>query len=722
MSVDTQTLHSETFHEISQLIERDAELVVEIWSEQVLEAQATANEVYREELRDRLPAFLRSLAHSLRHGNSGDLGTHRLSAVEHGEQRWTIGWKLPDLVRDYQILRIVLVNHLNATLDRALSVREVMAIGLLLDEAIAASVVMFVAHDERTISHAELRNREIMNAAADGIIVVDARGIVVMLNPAAERIFGSPAETLLGSPFQGLIGLSEAYAGATFWASPVEPPGVELPLRSQIRGRRGDGAEVDLEIAVSRFNRGNEPLSIALVRDVTEQKRLEEELKNNARQLEALNQSLASLTAAAGESNRAKSDFLAKMSHEIRSPMTAILGYVELLGLQLRAPDQLQAIDTIKRNANFLLDIINDVLDLSKIEARKFDIESAPVTPSAIVDELVALMHLRAAEKDVRLVMTCGNEVPATIESDPKRLKQILLNLVGNAIKFTDDGEVEISIATQIGRESREIAFAVRDTGIGMSNEDLAKAFEPFSQGMSPAAQRPGGTGLGLAISKHLAELLGGRIEAESGLATGSTFRLMLPLRDKVSVQEPEKNDANLQARSSQAGPTALPGRSADSQQAKVPDKMAETPLQGFGTPPAHGLQRPLVGRVLIADDRSDHRTVIAEFLGASGVSVAVADNGRSAVESVLQAEQDGIPFDVILMDMRMPELDGYQATARIRAAGLKTPIIALTASAMKGDHQRCIAIGCNDYLPKPIDFAVLIEQVARYAQREHPV
>ena len=691
MSVDTQTLHGETFEEIGDLIDRGAEQIIAQWAEQALLEQPTASEVYREELRDQLPRFLHAIAQSLRHANSADRGTHRLSAIEHGEQRWSLGWKLADVVGDYQILRIVLIDHLTTALDRPLSVREVMAVGMLLDEAIASAVVMYVAHDEQKISEAEIRIREVMDSVADGIVVVDGRGIVIMLNPAVQRIFGSSESDLLGRPFQSLIGLSEAYAGATFWSSPTEAAGVELPLRSQVRGRRGDGSPIDLEIAVSRFNRGNEPLSIALVRDVSEQKRLEEELKENARKLEQLNQSLAKLTAEAGESNRAKSDFLAKMSHEIRSPMTAILGYVELLGLQLRAPDQLQAIDTIKRNANFLLDIINDVLDLAKIEARKFDVEINQVAPLEIVGELVALMNLRATEKELKLLTRYDSAIPATIDTDPKRLKQILLNLVGNAIKFTDSGEVEISVSMQTGEAGREIVFAIRDTGIGMSPEDLALAFEPFSQAKASSASRPGGTGLGLAISKNLAELLGGRIDATSGIANGSTFRLILPLRDFSQVAGQVANAGSVIA------PTVQVGRPFPTQQST---------------------NVPLNCRVLIADDRFDHRTVIAEFLSASGANVSVTDNGRSAVESVMASEREGNGFGVVLMDMHMPELDGYEATAMIRSAGVRVPIIALTASAMKGDHQRCLAIGCNDYLTKPIDFTALIERVAHHACR----
>ena len=333
---------------------------------------------HREELRDRLPGFLRSLALSLRHDDSAERArtAFRLLNMASSAGRSAGNW--PDLVRDYQILRIVLVDHLtrhvlDQRFERPRGHGDWSAVGR---SDCSRRRRCSLRTTNTTISEAEPRIREIMDSVADGIIVVDDhRGIIVMLNPAVGADLRQPRRHTIGTSVSGsdravgslcrgqLLGLARGTPGRGTAAAKSDP-------RAPRRWRA-----IDLEIAVSRFKRGNEPLSIALVRDVTEQKRLEEELKGNARELETLNRSLATLTAEAGESNRAKSDFLAKMSHEIRSPMTAILGYVELLGLQLEAPDQLQAIGTIKRNANFLFDIINDVLDLSKIEARKFDVE-----------------------------------------------------------------------------------------------------------------------------------------------------------------------------------------------------------------------------------------------------------------------------------------------------------------------------------------------------------
>ena len=252
MSVDSQTLHSETFAEIGDLIDRDAEQIIAQWAEQRSWSNRLPAKSIAKSLRDQLPRFLHAIAQSLRHANRADRGTHRLSAVEHGEQRWSMGWKLADVVGDYQILRIVLIDHLTTTLDRPLNVREVMAVGMLLDEAIASAVVMYVAHDEQKISEAEIRIREVMDSVADGIVVVDGRGIVVMLNPAVQRIFASSEGDLLGRPFQSLIGLSEAYAGATLVFADrgrrsriaVAQPGARPPRRWLANRSRDRGESV----------------------------------------------------------------------------------------------------------------------------------------------------------------------------------------------------------------------------------------------------------------------------------------------------------------------------------------------------------------------------------------------------------------------------------------------------------------------------------------------
>ena len=339
-----------------------------------------------------------AVAESLRRSD-GDQGRHRLLALEHGEQRWHAGWKLAEVVRDYQILRLAVVNHLDKSLDRPLATREVMAIGLLLDEAIAAAVVMFVAQHEHRLGQAERRIRDVMDTVADGIMMLDSQGRVVLLNPAAERIFGRQADDMLGADLRHLVTFPEADARVAWQQLLPDDGAVAGTTRKQAHGLRADGTRFELEMTVTGFQRDERKHWIVVVRDITEQKRLENELKRGAHEQQMLNQSLARLSAEADASNRAKSEFLANMSHEIRTPMTAILGYVELLRGELREPGQLRAVETIQRNADFLLEIINDLLDLSKIEANKFDLEVTQVAPPELLAEVAALMAIRALRK-----------------------------------------------------------------------------------------------------------------------------------------------------------------------------------------------------------------------------------------------------------------------------------------------------------------------------------
>ncbi len=442
---------------------------------------------------------------------------------------------------------------------------------------------------------------------------------------------------------------------------------------------------IDLELGISSYHRDDEQQWILLAHEITAQKRLENELKTKARQLETLNASLARVTQEAEAANRAKSEFLADISHEIRTPMTAILGFVDLLQIDLREPRHLQAVQTIKRNANFLVELINDILDLSKIEAHKFEIEHVAVAPAEVVAEVGNLMTVPAAAKGVALVIEYLGPIPETIQTDPMRLRQILINLVGNAVKFTDQGEVRVSVSLVGNDPHAMVEFAVSDTGIGIPPEEQARVFEPFLQADTAAERRVGGTGLGLTISRRLAVVLGGAIELESRSGVGSTFRLRIPagLIDEAALATPVTHE----------------------------------PVRA-GEPSADVAQRRLNCRVLAADDRRDNRILIAEFLRKAGASVTLADSGRLAVDLAAQAAEDDAPFDIVLMDMQMPDIDGYKATEQLRAAGHRMPIIALTASAMKGDRQKCLDVGCDVYLPKPIDFKLLIETVSRQLAR----
>ncbi|MCA9244562.1 MAG: response regulator [Phycisphaerales bacterium] len=402
--------------------------------------------------------------------------------------------------------------------------------------------------------------------------------------------------------------------------------------------------------------------------------------------VEARSSELRKALEAAQHANRAKSEFLANMSHEIRTPMTAILGYADVLAELDRSDDaeRQQAVVAIKSNANHLLAIINDILDLSKIEADKLEVERIPVSPATLISEVVSLMGLRAKERSIELRCELDGAIPAKIHSDPVRLRQILVNLVGNAIKFTSAGEVRI--CARWPRPAETIEFSVTDTGIGMTPEQVARLFRPFSQADSSTTRRFGGTGLGLTISRRLARLLGGDIEVESTFERGSTFRVTIatgPLDESDVVT------------------TLTPPR---------PDK---------GAAGAAAELEKLDGRILLVEDGPDNRRLISRLLTNWGAEVTSAENGRQGVDIATDAWRRGEAFDMILMDMQMPVLDGYSATQELRRQGYHGPIIALTAHAMATDRDKCLNAGCDDYATKPIDRKALRASIDRHWRPE---
>jgi signal transduction histidine kinase/CheY-like chemotaxis protein len=386
------------------------------------------------------------------------------------------------------------------------------------------------------------------------------------------------------------------------------------------------------------------------------------------------------------EANRAKSAFLANMSHEIRTPMAAIIGYADLLlDPTIDASERVNHVQTIRRNANHLLSLVNDILDISKIEAGKMTVETIATSPSQIVVEVASLMRVRAAEKRLAFDIEYVGAIPETIQSDPTRLKQILLNFVGNAIKFTSEGGVRIRVQSD-GPESPDprLTIDVSDDGIGMSDEELKGLFTAFAQADASTTRKFGGTGLGLVISKRLAEALGGSVTVESAPGLGSVFQLAVPTGSLAGVRMIEGRV--------EAGVVATSDR-----------------------PAGPGVVLPPSSRVLLAEDGHDNRVLITTFLVKAGASVEVVGNGQLAVDEAERAAAAGEPYDVVLMDMQMPVLDGYGATSKLRMHGYKGPVVALTAHAMAGARERCESAGCDDYLTKPVDRAKLVATVARF-------
>ena len=388
----------------------------------------------------------------------------------------------------------------------------------------------------------------------------------------------------------------------------------------------------------------------------------------------------------------AKSVFLANMSHEIRTPMTAILGFTEnMLDPDLTDSERLNAVHTIRRNGEHLLQIINDILDISKIEAGKLEVECIRCSPIQLVVDVHDLMIVQAERKKLPLGIEYIGPVPETIQTDPTRLRQILVNLIGNAIKFTDEGGVRLVIQTMFkdpigGARPAEpmLQFDVIDTGMGLSAEQIGKLFKSYSQANASTTRMFGGSGLGLMISNRLATMLGGDVKVFSSPGEGSTFRVTVTTGPLDSVR-------------------------------MLTNPAEAAILQPEDTSATKGETARLNSRILLAEDGPDNQRLIGHILRKAGAEVMIVENGKLAVDAAIKACDAASPFDLILMDIQMPVMDGYEATGLLRQKGYTGPIIALTARAMASDRKQCLDAGCDDYAIKPIDRKKLIQMIRSY-------
>lgn len=375
------------------------------------------------------------------------------------------------------------------------------------------------------------------------------------------------------------------------------------------------------------------------------------------------------------KANEAKSFFLANMSHEIRTPLNAVLGYSELL-MDPNYPEKEKAgsAAVIFRNGQQLLRIVNEILDISKIEAGGLEIERVELSVADLINEVRASLLTQARKKNLELLTEIHPSIPTRTISDSTRLRQILLNVVGNAIKFTEQGSVRLTSRSMEKDGTRFLHFEIIDTGLGIEPGSTEKIFEPFSQADSSTTRLYGGTGLGLALSRRLARALGGDVTLmKSELGTGSIFAVDI----RIDSQDEKKTESR--------------------------DERCGTVTE---LPPTADFQGK---RLLLVDDSEDNQDLIARFLDRTGIGIDLASNGRDGVQKALNND-----YSAVLMDIQMPIMDGYQATARLRQAGYKQPIIALTAYALEDEREKCIRQGCNDHLTKPIDRRRLLESLRR--------
>ncbi|MFN7290330.1 MAG: PAS domain-containing protein [Pirellula sp.] len=387
----------------------------------------------------------------------------------------------------------------------------------------------------------------------------------------------------------------------------------------------------------------------------------------------------------ADAANRAKSEFLANMSHEIRTPLTAILGFADMLSeegnLDVAPVQRLQAIDTITNAGQHLLTIINDVLDLSKIEAGKASTELIETRLIDVIWEVERLLSPKTAGKGVMLIATLSTPVPDRILSDPTRLRQILMNLVGNAVKFTERGTIAINVSVTASAANTSLVIDIEDTGPGITAEQSQTLFDAFSQADNTVRRKHGGTGLGLTISRRLANLMGGDVTLQrTEMGRGSCFRLELPLI-------PVTNSF-------------------------IVDRMETQPVPPVSSPTP---KIQVLGRILFAEDGLDNQRLISFLLKKAGATIDIAENGQDALEMLNKANESNITYDLLLTDMQMPVMDGYMLASTLRSRGIKMPIIALTAHALSDDRQKCLDAGCDDYLTKPIDKNSLLAVCAKW-------
>jgi PAS domain S-box-containing protein len=538
-----------------------------------------------------------------------------------------------------------------------------------------APVGLVVARDisdrkkaEEALKQVEVRYNSLV--ASTGVMVweLGKGGTLDSISPAFETITSWSSRDWAGRTIDDLIDPDDRETVTQMFERAWQ--GETLPrFEARIRCKTGNSLVCEF-LLVTKVRQGAAERILAILRDITARKQTEKALE--------LADGLRRAKDEAERANRAKSEFLSNVSHEIRTPLTAILGFSDLLSEHPYlhgCPDELREyFGTIQQNGRFLLALIDDLLDLSRIEARQFRIESEPCWPERIISDVVETLRAKAEAKQIGLEVVLEGTVPPTIATDRWRLQQVLVNLVDNAIKFTETGTVTLTARRiELPGAGPILQFAVSDTGIGMTEAAMRELFQPFYRVRSGEPDSPGGTGLGLAICKRIARRLGGDITVRSAPRAGSTFTLSIPT----------------------GSPNEFEFFSPRADEPQVPAALVTAPAP---SPRLHG-------RILVADDNEANRRLISLRLRKAGADVVTACDGQEAIDRTNEAAVERRPFDAVIMDMQMPVVDGYDAVRELRARGFNRPIIALTAYAMDQDRDECLALGCNDFVSKPIEW-----------------
>jgi signal transduction histidine kinase len=656
--------------------------ILELWVEHAkrlrpLPEELSSHEIETVHFRDGIHEFLDRLAECMESGERvhwQDEKSQALAAAHGGARSGLKNYNLNHVIAEYQLLRQVLLEVLER--ERPLDALPRDIILDMISAGIGYAVAEFTRQREarERVSDLQLRESEarlsvVLARLPIGVAIASPDGRFLKANDAFFKIWGQPKEKSLScfAAFEGYRLDTGNRLAPDDWPLARAIKKRETSLGEQLRILTFDGAEkIILNSAIPVYTDEGQCIgAVGVIQDITNQKRLEAELmraKENAERASEM-----------------KSVFLANMSHEIRTPLGAMLGFADLLrDPSLTREETLSYIDILMRNGEQLSVIINDILDISKVEAGHLTLDYRPLSPDQLAMDVISLLKLKAEEKGLSLRYSTEASTPRQIISDPVRLRQILINVVGNAIKFTSHGGVTLRSYTESLLDGRtQLCFEVADSGIGIPRRQWDHIFEVFEQGDGSVTRRFGGTGLGLALSRRLARALGGDVTVLSSVMNhGSVFKISV-------LDEPEKQDTKVQT-------AALTGPRGQRNHAALGATLAGS-------------------RILVVDDAVDNRHLIKLYLQKQGAIVDFATNGFEGYKKALHGSHD-----LVLMDIQMPEMDGYTAISKLREAGYDKPIIALTAHIMNEASAQCLKVGCDDHLPKPINPQSLTAAIAR--------